>query len=357
MMGGGAEAIDERTPELKVESPEDFVDILGNGLVTKKVLKRGLGRDSRPNHGDSVVISYEGRLEDGTVVDTESHLSTVLGEGDCIHALRLALPLAELKEEFELKTDSRFAYGDLGRPPEIPSKAKLTYRVVLEQCGDPPCYEKMSRDRRFQIADRKREKGNYYFSRQEYQFALTTYVKAVEILTIRSDSDEILSESENDAPPRTLTEFLDLEIKLRNNVAASQLKLEAYQSASKTCDAVLQLDPTNSKALFRKAKALAGLGDFAEAIVLFEKVLELTPSSTQAKFELAKVRNAWKKMRERQRRAFGRSFKTTISKAKPTRTKLDRIKELCHRYRFALSALLVAGISVAIGAAVTRYQE
>ncbi|KAL7064879.1 hypothetical protein AAHC03_05307 [Spirometra sp. Aus1] len=347
-MGGGAEAIDEKTPELKVESPEDFVDILGNGLVTKKVLKRGLGRDSRPNHGDSVVISYEGWLEDGTVVDTESHLSTVLGEGDCIHA--------ELKEEFELKTDSRFAYGDLGRPPEIPSKAKLTYRVVLEQCGDPPCYEKMSRDRRFQIADRKREKGNYYFSRQEYQFALTTYVKAVEILTIRSDSDEILSESENDAPPRSLTEFLDLEIKLRNNVAASQLKLEAYQSASKTCDAVLQLDPTNSKALFRKAKALAGLGDFAEAIALFEKVLELTPS-TQAKFELAKVQNAWKKMRERQRRAFGRSFKTTISKAKPTRTKLDRIKELCHRYRFALSALLVAGISVAIGAAVTRYQE
>ncbi|VDN13260.1 unnamed protein product [Dibothriocephalus latus] len=71
------------------------------------VLKKGLGRDSRPNHGDSVVISYEGRLEDGTVVDKESHLSTVLGEGDCIHA--------ELKEEFELKTDSRFAYGDLGR--------------------------------------------------------------------------------------------------------------------------------------------------------------------------------------------------------------------------------------------------
>uniref|UniRef100_A0A0X3PPI5 peptidylprolyl isomerase n=1 Tax=Schistocephalus solidus TaxID=70667 RepID=A0A0X3PPI5_SCHSO len=356
-MGDDAEPSDKVSPELEEESPEDFVDILGNGLVTKKVLKKGLGRDSRPNHGDSVVISYEGRLEDGTVVDKESHLSIVLGEGDCIHALRLALPLAELKEEFELKTDSRFAYGDLGRLPEIPGKAKLTYHVVLEQCGDPPCYEKMSKDHRFQIADRKREKGNYYFSRQEYQFALTTYVKAVEILTIRSDSDEMLSEIENDAPSRSLAEFLDLEIKLRNNVAASQLKLEAYQAASKTCDAVLQLDPTNSKALFRKGKALAGLGDFTEAITLFEKVLELTPSSSQAKFELAKARTAWKKMRERQRRAFGRSFKTTISKAKPTRTKLDSIKELCHRYRFALSALLVAGISVAIGAAVTRYQE
>ncbi|VDN10743.1 unnamed protein product [Dibothriocephalus latus] len=231
--------------------------------------------------------------------------------------------------------------------PEIPGKAKLTYRVVLEQCGDPPCYEKMSRDHRFQIADRKREKGNYYFSRQEYLFALTTYTKAVEILTIHSDSNEVPTESEDDAPPRTPAEFLDLEIKLRNNVAASQLKLEAYEAAAKTSDAVLQLDPTNSKALFRKGKALVGLADFSEAITLFEKVLELTPTSSQAKFELAKARTAWKKMRERQRRAFGRNFKTMITKAKPTRTKLDSIKDITQQFinhpmkDFVLTNLLV----------------
>lgn len=49
------------------------------------------------------------------------------------------------------------------REPEIPGKSNLIYHLTLESCGDPPSYEKMPVEQRFQISDRKRERGNFYF--------------------------------------------------------------------------------------------------------------------------------------------------------------------------------------------------
>ena len=51
------------------------------------MLRKGLGQDSRPNHGDSVVISYKGWLEDGTLVEEVDNLSIVIGDGECIHGM------------------------------------------------------------------------------------------------------------------------------------------------------------------------------------------------------------------------------------------------------------------------------
>ena len=49
------------------------------------------------------------------------------------------------------------------RLPEIPEKAKLIYHVTLNECGDPPNYGKMQIKDRFSIADRRRNRGNFYF--------------------------------------------------------------------------------------------------------------------------------------------------------------------------------------------------
>lgn len=53
-----------------------------------KVLKKGLGQESRPGHGDSVVISYKGWLEDGTLVEDVENLGIVIGDGECVHGMR-----------------------------------------------------------------------------------------------------------------------------------------------------------------------------------------------------------------------------------------------------------------------------
>ena len=66
----------------------EWMDILGNGQLRKKVLKAGK-ENSRPNRSDICIIKFIGKLEDGTVIDEEENLSIQLGDMEVIqvHAI------------------------------------------------------------------------------------------------------------------------------------------------------------------------------------------------------------------------------------------------------------------------------
>ncbi|KAM7537104.1 hypothetical protein Aperf_G00000066950 [Anoplocephala perfoliata] len=346
---------------LKNEAQEsETLDILGNGLVEKKILKRGLGQDSRPNHGDSVIISYKGWLEDGTPVEEAQNLRVVIGDGECIHAFDLALPLAELKEVFELTTDPRFAYGTLGKPPEIPPNAKLTYHITLDECGEPPCYEDMTIGERFEISNRKRERGNFYFRREEYQYSLSCYSKALEILLKKSrlpKPQPSEKPSDSSAPPPSPDQLIDLEIKLKNNIGASQLKVKAYEAAIKSCDAVLQLEPSNVKAHFRKGQAYEALNEYTEAITAYEEGLRHHPSSGLLQLSLQRTKQLWKNERSRQVKVLSKYFKKHNISQKQSSGIKGCLKGIWSNYKYAISAAVLAGASVIIGGAFLHFNE
>lgn len=52
---------------------------------------------------------------------------------------------------------------------------------------------------------------------------------------------------------------MDVKVKCLNNMAASQLKLDHYDAAYKSCAAALVHQPDNIKALFRMGKVEAAL--------------------------------------------------------------------------------------------------
>lgn len=54
-------------------------------------------------------------------------------------------------------------------------------------------------------------------------------------------------------------QLLQLKVKCLNNLAASQLKLDHYRAALRSCSQVLEHQPDNIKALFRKGKVRCGL--------------------------------------------------------------------------------------------------
>nr|CAX74525.1 hypotherical protein [Schistosoma japonicum] len=247
------EAPTTKSPDLEVTAcSTETIDVLGNGLVVIKTLRKGLGRETRPSHGDTVVINYKGWLEDGTLVDDVENAKIVLGDGDVIHAFDLSIPLAEHKETFELITDARFAYGSRGRDPDIPSGAKLTYHIEILKVDDPPCYANMPNSERLAIANQKKDRGNYYYRREEFAFAIDSYSKALKILQLPTSSTQSSGEkSDVDCPTELIN---DAKLKLENNLAAAQLKVEAFDAAIMSCDTVLQSDPQNIKALFRKGK-------------------------------------------------------------------------------------------------------
>lgn len=101
-----------------------------------------------------------------------------------------------------------------------------------------------------------------------------------------------------------------MKVKCLNNLAASQLKLDHYEAALKSCNLVLEHQPENIKALFRKGKVrcchpccVAGLGrggeltsvtslnphltfqvlaqqgEYREAIPILKAALKLEPSN------------------------------------------------------------------------------
>lgn len=55
-------------------------------------------------------------------------------------------------------------------------------------------------------------------------------------------------------------QLLQLKVKCLNNLAASQLKLDHYRAALRSCSLVLEHQPDNIKALFRKGKVGLGCG-------------------------------------------------------------------------------------------------
>ncbi|CAH8486561.1 unnamed protein product [Schistosoma curassoni] len=354
----------ESATDLKLsESPDqeaaassaETIDVLGNGLIIKKTLKKGLGGETRPSHGDSVVVNYKCWLEDGTLVDDAENVKMVLGDGDIIHAFDLSIPLAEHKEIFELTTDSRFAYGSRGRDSDIPSGAKLTYRIEVLKVDDPPCYASMSNSERLAVANQKKDRGNYYYRREEFAFAIDSYNKALKILQLPPVRPTQSSEErfpETDCPAELIN---DAKLKLENNLAAAQLKVEAYDAAIMSCDVVLQSDPQNIKALFRKGKALLEMNEVDDAIPILQKVLTISPGSQMASVELARAQAVRQKEREHWSRSVNRRFPKTKQNKNTKLSAASRVK-LLMTSRPVIVTSIMAILSVLVGFVAYIYQ-
>ncbi|XP_062311234.1 peptidyl-prolyl cis-trans isomerase FKBP8 isoform X2 [Osmerus eperlanus] len=264
------------------EAPVDeWMDVLGNGQLQKKVLEAGRGPDSKPQKGQEVTVHLRTKLADGTLIADEPELSFTLGDGDVTQALDLTVQLMEMGEKCLVLTDSKYAYGSMGSvEPAVSPGAELGLEVELLGALEPPDLEMLPPQERNSLAGRKRERGNYYYQRGEYAFAVNSYAIALQITE---------SSSKVDISPQEEQDLLEVKVKCLNNMAAAQLKLEHHDAALRSCVAVLAHQPDNIKALFRKGKVLALQGDYAEAIRILRRALKLEPSNKTIHAELSKL--------------------------------------------------------------------
>ncbi|XP_058808343.1 peptidyl-prolyl cis-trans isomerase FKBP8 [Phymastichus coffea] len=282
----------------------EWMDILGNDQLRKKVLTPGQD-NCRPNRSDMCVVTFTGRLDDGTIVEYEEELTIQLGDVEVVQGLDLSLALMNVGEEAELIVHPRFAYGSLGRSaisgktnlPAIPPDAKITYNIILKSVHmETDIYELPYEERR-RIGNQKKERGNWWFSRNECTLAIQCYRKALEYLSLTGESDTMddrkssNSESVSDADLQVL---LEDSLIVHNNLAAAQLKCEAYDAALKSVENVLRCQPQNVKALFRKGKILHYKGEHAKACSVLSLALKIEPDNKAIQQELSilKKKNA-----------------------------------------------------------------
>ncbi|KAH8850046.1 Peptidyl-prolyl cis-trans isomerase FKBP8 [Schistosoma japonicum] len=341
-----------KSPDLEVTAcSTETIDVLGNGLVVIKTLRKGLGRETRPSHGDTVVINYKGWLEDGTLVDDVENAKIVLGDGDVIHEGNVQIDSYILG--LVALTNPIISLNRLQWDPDIPSGAKLTYHIEILKVDDPPCYANMPNSERLAIANQKKDRGNYYYRREEFAFAIDSYSKALKILQLPTSSTQSSGEkSDVDCPTELIN---DAKLKLENNLAAAQLKVEAFDAAIMSCDTVLQSDPQNIKALFRKGKALLEMNEVDDAIPILQKVLTLAPGSQMASVELARARAIRQKEREHWSRSVNRRFPKTKQNKNTKLSTLSKVK-LVMSSRLMVVTSIVAILSVLIGLFTYIYQ-
>lgn len=341
--GGKGKTTDENknTDPDPVDPEQEWLDVLGNDLLKKKVLEAGGGRDSRPQKGQNVKINLKTYLKDGTLAAEEPNISFTLGDGDVIQALDLTVQLMEMGEKALIETDAKYAYGARGSlEPEVPPSAELSLEVELLEATDAPDLELLPPPEKIALASHKRERGNVHYQRGDYAFAVNSYSIALQI-TESSSKVDISPEEEN--------ELMDVKVKCLNNMAASQLKLDHYDAALKSCVSALAHQPDNIKALFRMGKVLALQGEYTEAIQTLRKALKLEPSNKTIHAELSKLVKKHSEQRGAEQAMYKKMLGNPSSSSGSTQE--HRVKSswgLSWKWLFGATAVAIGGVALSV---------
>ncbi|KAK6127182.1 hypothetical protein DH2020_039066 [Rehmannia glutinosa] len=286
--GDGTSTIDDTIPTfqnliiyLELVSWSTVVDIRGDKKILKKITKKGEAF-VRPNEGSLVKVVYIKKLEDGTTLEKqgsdEEHFEYVCGEEQINEGLDTAVMTMRKGEEAIVKISS-----DLLDPSKAGGLAVLYEIKLIDFIKEKPFW-KMDAHERITACETKKNEGNTLFKAGKFQLASKKYEKecdlrkAKQYCRIASKYVEYNHSFSDDEKHQANS----LRLSCYLNDAACKLKLGAYQEVSKLCTKVLELDPYNVKALFRRSQAYMTTSDLEKAEEDITRALSIDPNNKYA---------------------------------------------------------------------------
>ena len=100
-----------------------------------------------------------------------------------------------------------------------------------------------------------------------------------------------------------------VEVPLKLNIAACHLATKNWDEAKKECEDVIEVQESNSKAIFRRGQALLGMNDFDGALKDLQKVRELQPDDKGVLNEIARAKKAKLDMVKKEKQLYSKMFK------------------------------------------------
>ncbi|KAK6928754.1 Tetratricopeptide repeat [Dillenia turbinata] len=245
--------------------------------VTKQIMKEGHGQI--PSKYSTCFLHYRAWTESTRhkFEDTwheQRPLELVLGK-EKKEMEGLAIGVASMKsgERALLRVGWELGYGKEGSFsfPNVPAMADLLYEVELigfDETKEGKARGDMTVEERIGAADRRKMDGNVLFKEEKLEEAMQQYEMAIAYM-----GDDFMFQ--------LFGKYRDMALAVKNpchlNMAACLIKLRRYEEAIGQCSIVLAEDENNAKALFRRGKARAELGQTEAAREDFLKARKFAP--------------------------------------------------------------------------------
>jgi len=166
--------------ETEGQSVYHWRNVTRNGDIKKCILVEGVKEGLRPQIGDVVLVKSQGKLKDGTMIDDYPTLVFRVGEYEVIEGLDLVVQSMYKNELSIISIKPNLAYGLLGRKPDIPPQARITYLFGLLHFEKQKEMGEMTWAQRRKMGQSRMRIANWWYGRKEYPIAVKCYKKALQ---------------------------------------------------------------------------------------------------------------------------------------------------------------------------------
>ncbi|CAK9028617.1 Phospholipid-transporting ATPase ABCA1 (ATP-binding cassette sub-family A member 1) (ATP-binding cassette transporter 1) (ABC-1) (ATP-binding cassette 1) (Cholesterol efflux regulatory protein) [Durusdinium trenchii] len=272
--GEGARADVEVTLTLHELYETKDVSFEKNQSLMKKQIVEGQGYET-PKDGSTVHLAVEAALNEKNEPFPgyqKKTLEFVCGDGQVADALEFAIMEMKKGEKAILHVKEP---EEIARQLELEVNSEMYLTLVLEDFEALPALGLDEHAPKLERAQARKELGTKHFKSNRWALAVLRYKSVTDLL---SYVDHFPEEPQGKAK--------ELKLICELNKAACYLKLHLFPEAKTACKNVLQEQPGNVKALFRRAQAEMGLKNFSECIADCKKVLQLDQQNRDAKILL-----------------------------------------------------------------------
>ncbi|XP_020219678.2 70 kDa peptidyl-prolyl isomerase [Cajanus cajan] len=283
--------------KLELVSWKIVTDVTGDKKILKKINRVGEGFD-RPNEGSQVKVIYVCKHEDGTIIERkgsdEEPFEFTTQEEQVPEGLERAIMTMRKAEQALVTVDAEYLCDYNISQGNTANNKVLYYEVELVDFVKEKPFWKMDTQEKIEACERKKHDGNLLFKAESFRRASKKYEKAVKYIEFAHSFNE---------DEKSHANTLRLSCNLNN--AACKLKLGEYIEASRLCTKVLEQDPSNIKALYRRCQAYLKTSDLEKAEADVKTALIIDPNNRDIKLEYKELKLKQKEYSRYEANIFG----------------------------------------------------
>ncbi|TRY55055.1 hypothetical protein DNTS_020783 [Danionella cerebrum] len=273
-------------------------ELTEDGGIVRRIKAKGEGYNN-PNEGATVQVHVQGWCG-GRLFDSRDVTFTV-GESDDVGiplGVDRAMEKMQKGECCLLYLKPKYAYGKEGKKEyDIGSNAELLYEVTLNNFEKARESWEMDLNEKLERALLVKQKGTQYFKAGRYSYAVIQYQQMVNWLEMEGGTQR---EQHQNIQALLLVAHL--------NLALCYLRLREYSQTVENCNKVMELDPENEKALYRRGEARLLRNEFSLALVDFRQVLRVNSFNSAARSQILICQKKIQEHNERDKKIYANMF-------------------------------------------------